>query len=165
MSALPCPVVDPFAAPGQAYATITSFLRSEEAQRVKHSELERQLEVMGRELMRKLLQAHLDLREPGKAAEPVRDAAGTILAPTPAHTRNLESIFGTVEVTRTGYGAEEKPSLHPLDGALNLPSEKYSLEVRRRVAIEAAKGAFEEGVKALEVFTGAPVPKRQFKNW
>jgi hypothetical protein len=33
------------------------------------------------------------------------------------------------------------------------------------VAIEAAKGAFEEGVKALEVFTGAPVPKRQFKNW
>ena len=71
----------------------------------------------------------------------------------------------STEVTRTGYGAEGKPSLHPLDGALNLPAEKYSLEVRRRVAIEAAKGAFEEGVKALEVFTGAPVPKRQFKNW
>ena len=164
MSALPCPVVDPFAAPEQAYATITSFLRSEEAQRVKHSELERQLEVMGRELMRKLLQAHLDLREPGKAVEPVRDAAGTTLTPTPAHTRSLESIFGTVEVTRTGYGAEGKPSLHPLDGALNLPSEKYSLEVRRRVAIEAAKGAFEEGVKTLEAFTGAHVPKRQFEE-
>ena len=53
-------------------------------------------------------------------------------------------------MTRTGYGAEGKPSLHPLDSALNLPAEKYSLEVRRRVAIEAAKGAFEEGVKALE---------------
>ena len=42
MSALPCAVVDPFAAADQAYATITEFLRSEEARQVKHSERERQ---------------------------------------------------------------------------------------------------------------------------
>ena len=53
MSALPCPVADPFAAADQAYVTITEFLRSEETQQVKHSELERQLEGMGRELLRK----------------------------------------------------------------------------------------------------------------
>jgi len=164
MSALPCPVADPFAAADQAYATITQFLGSEEACQVKHSDLERQLEGMGRELMRKLLQAHLDLRQPGKAIEPVRDTAGTPLTPAPAHTRSLESIFGTVEVTRTGYRGEDKPSLHPLDGTLNLPPEKYSLEVRRRVAIEAAKGSFDEGVKTLEEFTGAHVPKRQFEE-
>jgi len=164
MSALPCPVADPFAAADQAYATITQFLGSEEACQVKHSDLERQLEGMGRELMRKLLQAHLDLRQPGKAIEPVRDTAGTPLTPTPAHTRSLESIFGTVEVTRTGYRGEDKPSLHPLDGTLNLPTEKYSLEVRRRVAIEAARGSFDEGVKTLEEFTGAHVPKRQFEE-
>ena len=164
MSALPCPVVDPFAAADQAYAAITEFLRSEEAWQVKHSELERQLEGMGRELMRKLLQAHLDLRQPGKAVEPVRDAAGTPLMPTPVHGRRLESIFGTVEVARTGYGAADTSSLHPLDGALNLPPEKYSLEVRRRVSIEAAKSSFDEGVKTLEVYTGAHVPKRQFEE-
>jgi len=164
MSALPCPLADPFAAADQTYATISQFLSSEEACQVQHSDLERQLEGMGRELMRKLLQAHLDLRQPGKAMELVRDAAGTTLTPRPAHTRNLESIFGTVEVTRTGYGAEDRPSLHPLDGALNLPPEKYSLEVRRRVAIESAKGAFEEGLKTLEGFTGAHVPKRQFEE-
>jgi hypothetical protein len=164
MSALPCPIVDPFAAADQAYATITEFLRSEEALQVKHSDLERQLEGMGRELMRKLLQAHLDMRQPGKTVEPVRDAAGTTLAPTPVHARHLESIFGTVEVARTGYGAAGTPSLHPLDGALNLPPEKYSLEVRRRVAIEAAKNSFDEGVKTLEAFTGAQVPKRQFEQ-
>jgi hypothetical protein len=159
-----CPVAEPFVAADQAYATIISFLRSAEAQQVKHSDLERQLEGMGRELMRKLLQAHLDLRQPGKAIEPVRDTAGAKLTPTPAHTRSVETIFGTVEVTRTGYGGEGTPSLHPLDGALNLPPEKYSLEVRRRVAIEAAKGAFNEGVKTLEEFTGAHVPKRQFEE-
>jgi hypothetical protein len=164
MSALPCAVVDRFAAADQAYATITEFLRSEEARQVKHSELERQLEGMGRELMRKLLQAHLDIRQPGQAVEPVRDAAGTPLTPTPVHARSLESIFGTVEVARTGYGAAGTPSLHPLDGALNLPPEKYSLEVRRRVAIEAAKSSFDEGVKTLEAFSGAHVPKRQFEQ-
>src|ERR1700684_2728239 len=68
MSALPCPVADPFAAADQAYATITEFLRSEETQQVKHSELERQLEGMGRELMRKLLQAHLAMRAVWRAS-------------------------------------------------------------------------------------------------
>jgi len=164
MSALPCPVADPFVAADQAYATITEFLRSEEAWQVKHSELERQLEGMGRELMRTLLQAHLELRQPGQAVEPVRDAAGTPLTPTPVHGRSLESIFGAVEVARTGYGAAGTSSLHPLDAALNLPPEKYSLEVRRRVAIEAAKSSFDEGVKTLEVYTGAHVPKRQFEE-
>ena len=164
MSALPCPVGDPFAAADQTYATITEFLRSEEAWQVQDSELERQLEGMGRELMRKLLQAHLDLRQPGQAVEPVRDAAGTPLRPTPVQGRSLESIFGTVEVARTGYRAAGTSSLHPLDGALNLPPEKYSLEVRRRVAMEAAKSSFDEGVKTLEVYTGAHVPKRQFEE-
>jgi hypothetical protein len=157
-------VADAFAAADQAYAAITEFLRSEEAWQVKHSELERQLEGMGRELMRKLLQAHLELRQPGQAVEAVRDAAGAPLTPTPVHERSLESIFGTVEVARTGYGAAGTPSLHPLDGALNLPPEKYSLEVRRRVASEAAKSSFDEGVKTLEMYTGAHVPKRQFEE-
>ena len=35
MSALPCPVADRFAAADQTYATITEFLRSEEARQVK----------------------------------------------------------------------------------------------------------------------------------
>jgi hypothetical protein len=56
------------------------------------------------------------------------------------------------------------PRAGPLDGELNLPVEKYSHEVRRRVAIEAAKNAFDEGVKTLETYTGAHVPKRQFEE-
>src|SRR6516164_8258279 len=46
MSALPCPVPveNPFAAADRDYATITEFLYSEEAQRLEHSDLERQLE-------------------------------------------------------------------------------------------------------------------------
>lgn len=164
MSALPCAAANPFAEADQTYAAISGFLRSKEACQVNHSELERELEGMGRDLLRKLLQAHLDLRQPGQAVEAVRDAEGTPLDPTAIHERSVESIFGTVELARTGYRAEGAASLHPLDGALNLPPEKYSLEVRRRAAMEAAKGSFDEGVKALEMYTGARVPKRQFEE-
>ena len=164
MGAVPCPIDQSFAAADRTYATMTSFLNSQEARALQHSDLERQLEGMGRELMRKLLHAHLDLRAPGAAAEPVRETDGITRTPTPVHERSVETIFGTVTVSRTGYRADGTASLHPLDGALNLPREKYSLEVRRRVAIEAAKSALAEGVATLEAFTGAHVPKRQFEQ-
>ena len=165
MSALPCPIEDDlFATAEQEFDTIITFLRSKEASSLTHSDLERTLEAKGRELMRKLLQTHLDTRSPGEAASPVRDAADETRSRAQLHERQLETIFGTVTVSRTGYGTEGKSSLHPLDGELNLPVEKYSHEVRRRVAIEAAKNAFDEGVKTLETYTGARVPKRQFEE-
>ena len=53
-------------AAGQAYATITSFLYSQGvAWRLKCRRLERPLEVMRWGLIRKLLRAHLDLRQSG----------------------------------------------------------------------------------------------------
>jgi hypothetical protein len=165
MSALPCPVdANFFAAAEQDFDKITAFLCSQEASALKHSDLERALEAQGRELMRKLLQGYLDQRCPGAAIIPVHDAADEVRPREQLHERRLETIFGTVIVSRAGYGAEGKPSLHPLDGELNLPAEKYSHEVRRRVAIEAAKNSFDEGVAALESYTGARVPKRQFEE-
>ena len=85
MSARPCPtVVEPFTAAEQEFGTLTTFLRSEEACSLTHSDLERTLDVMGRELLRKLLQGHLDLRRPGEAAGPVRDADGVTRSREPA---------------------------------------------------------------------------------
>ena len=60
------------------------------------------------------------------------------------HERHLETIFGTVQVERVGYARAGHESLHPLDAALNLPGERYSLEVRRRVAAAAASRSFDE---------------------
>jgi hypothetical protein len=164
MSALPCPADDEFTAAEQDFDDMKTFLRSQEASSLTHSDLERTMEAKGREFIRKLLQAHLNTRCPGEAAGPVRDAAGEARAREQLHDRELETIFGTVTVSRTGYGAAGKPSLHPLDGVLNLPVEKYSHEVRRRAAIAAAMNSFEEGVETLESYTGAHVPKRQFEE-
>ena len=77
------------------------------------------------------------------------------------HDRRLETIFGTVDVERVGYARPGHESLHPLDASLNLPAERYSLEVRRRVAEAAASRSFDEALYELSRHTGAAVPKRQ----
>ena len=46
-------------------------------------------------------------------------------------------------------------------GDLNLPQEKYSFGVRKRMATEAVKNSFDEAVAAVSTSTGAHVPKRQ----
>ena len=73
------------------------------------------------------------------------------------HERHLETTFGTVQVERLGYARPGHDSLHPLDAALNLPPERYSLEVRRRVAEAAASRSFDEALFDLSRSTGAQV--------
>ena len=53
-----------------------AFLVSDEAHGKTHSELERELEQQGRELLRRLYQAHLERRAPGEATAAVRDSQG-----------------------------------------------------------------------------------------
>jgi hypothetical protein len=139
-------------------------LQSREARTMTHSELERELEEKGRELLRALLQAHLDIRSPGEASEPVVDAQGEPRQAKRLHERSLATVFGTVEVRRLGYGAEGSDSLHPLDGELNLPRERYSHELRRRAAEQVAKGSYDEAVASLADATGTAVPKRQVEE-
>lgn len=156
--------VDPFAEARQDFASLPDFLRTQEAQRMSHSDMERQLEERGRELTRKLYQAWLDQQAAAEAEDPVVDAQGHERTEKRPHERDLETTFGTVRVGRTGYGTPGQPSLHPLDAQLNLPDEKYSLEVRRRVAEEVTKSAFEEVADTLARHTGAHVPKRQVEE-
>jgi len=145
----------------QCFEHIAYFLDSEEGFLMTHSELERELEKRGWELLRILLQEHLDRRSPGRCDQPVCDKHGVERRRTRLHTRKIETVFGTVEASRTGYGKEGEKSLHPLDGELNLPAERYSLELRRRVAEEASKNSFDETVDTIAKTTNAHVPKRQ----
>jgi hypothetical protein len=123
----------------QQFEDIVGCLCSKEVHAMTHSEIERELEKMGRGLMRKLLADHLQSRSPGQSNEPVKGTDRVEGKNVRLHERSLETIFGTVPVESAGYGEEGSPSLHPLDAEPNLPPEKYSLEVCRRVAEEAAK--------------------------
>ncbi len=164
MPALLADKTEPFAASRELFSAMESYLMSKDARNLTHSELERELEKRGLELMRSLLQAHLDVRGPGEAMGPVEGSDGVAREQERLHERGLETIFGEVQVRRVGYGAEGVDSLHPLDADLNLPPELYSHEVRRRVAEEVAQGSFAATVKQLHNHTGAHVGRRQVEE-
>ena len=140
---------------------ITEYLDSEKALEMSQSEIEREIEKQGIELMRKLLQEHLNRRGLGRCVNPVQDTDGVERKTIRIHDRKIETIFGTITLERSGYEREGCDSLHPLDAGLNLPDERYSLEVRRRVAMEAASSSFNETIETIGQNTGARVPKRQ----
>jgi len=149
----------------QKFEEVVGRLCSQEICEMTHSEIERELEKMGRELMRKLLEEHLRSRGPGQSSQPVTGADEVERPCVRPHKRDLETIFGTVPVERAGYYSKEKgPSLHPLDAELNLPEQRYSLELCRRVAEEAAKTSFDETLESIGKNTGAHVPKRQIEE-
>jgi len=149
----------------QNFEDIIGYLDSKETSGMTHSELERELEKKGRELMRTMLQEHLDNRGPGQCDDPpVEGADGVIRSRVRPQRRELETVFGTVSVKRAGYGQQGVESLHPLDAELNLPNERYSLEMRRRVAEEAAKSSFDDTLESIGKNTGGHVPKRQVEE-
>jgi hypothetical protein len=148
----------------QYFEQIVEYLDTGEANSMSHSELERELEKRSRELMRKLLQEHIDRRGPGRCEDPVCGADGIARTRVKSQDRDLESVFGTIRVNRSGYGQEGVESLHPLDAELNLPNERYSLELRRRVAEESAKNSFDETLETITKTTGSNINKRQVEQ-
>lgn len=165
MAAVPALAAErPFAAAQQQFAALLAYLGSGAARALTHSDLERKLEVEGCELLRLLYQGHLDARGPGEAAGPVGGADGVARGQARLQPRTLATVFGPVTVRRLGYGAAGAASLHPLDAALNLPPERYSHELRRQAATEAAKGSFDEAVQSVGRHTGTPVAKRQVEE-
>ena len=104
----------------QYFEGIVSFLDSRKGSEMNLSELERELKKRGLELMRQLLQEHVDSRSPGLCVEPVVGADGVERLQIRPQERKVETIFGTVEESRAGYGQKGVKSLHPLDGELNI---------------------------------------------
>lgn len=139
---------------------IVSLLDSRKGSEMNLSELERELKKRGLELMRQLLQEHVDSRGPGLVVEPIVDADGIERLRIRPQERKIETVFGTIEESRAGYGKEGGESLHPLDAELNIPPERYSLEMRRLVALNVAKNSFDEAVETIDRGTGGYIPKR-----
>jgi hypothetical protein len=147
----------------ECFEELVAWLAGGEATRADHGELEEQLDCRGRELLRHLYQAELDLRAAGEARlDEVHDAEGTRHAAVEAgHTRPLSTIFGTVTVTRLAYRHRGHANLYPVDGQLNLPQECHSHGLRRLAATEAARGSFEEATEAISRACGQKIGKRQ----
>jgi hypothetical protein len=151
----------PFSSAREHFDLMTRHLESPVAFSMKHDELEAYVIEQGRELERRLLQEHLDLRAGAERPVRVVERDGTERRERRRGTRQLRSLVGEVVVTRLIYQAAGVNRLCPQDASLNLPAESFSLGVRRRVAEEAASGSFEHAVERVVATTGAQVAKRQ----
>ena len=155
-----------FAESRQRFNETVGWLSGSQAGGLSHAVLEQRLQVVGRELLRQLLQDHLDLRAIREERLPavVGDDQVARAYAEPDHRRGLCTVFGQVTVTRIGYRAKSVDSRFPGDAVLNLPVGLHSHGLRRLAGIEAARGSFEQTVAAIERSCGVTVGKRQVET-
>jgi hypothetical protein len=155
--------LEEFAAAREQFVALVNQLQSNQVLRMEHGEVEELISHEGTELLRRLLQGHLDRRAAQETKrEGVKGPDGVLRRHVrEACQRGLMTLFGEVTVQRLGYGARGEESVFPLDGELNLPRDSYSHGLRRRLAEEVARSSFDEAVLSIERTTGGKVPKRQ----
>lgn len=147
------------------YASLKKRVASKDWVGLGEAELQRRLAPEGLELMRRLLQSHLTLRARARPTVAVVGADGVERNHVRGNThRPLVTIFGEVEAQREAYGQRGVPALHPVDADLNLPTDKYSHEVQRRIALDAAEMSFEVTMESLARNTAARVGKFQVEQ-
>ncbi len=149
----------------EQYHQLIKTLSAETTHGWEHGEVERYINSDGTELLRRLFQGHLDLRYGQEEYQTEEVGADGEVRPhrRKKTERQLETIFGEVVVTRVGYSTQ-KPgisALYPADGQLNLSTDKYSDELRRRVATKASLVSFAETRSTIAATTGGAVGKRQ----
>jgi len=157
---------DAFAASREQFDWLVSFLDGTDAAGLSHAELEERVDRDGRELLRRLLDDHLALRavREQRLDEVVGDEGVARGRVESGHERALETVFGTVTVSRLAYRAPGVGNLRPADAALNLPVERHSHGLRRLCALESPRGSFEGAVEAIERQTGVRLGKRRVEE-
>ncbi|WP_328508493.1 ISKra4 family transposase [Streptomyces mirabilis] len=160
---------DPFARSVSAFETLRCTLSGSDASAWTHAELEERLDVAGRELLRQLLQDHLDLRASleeeevrGSGGPPVTGPEGQVRPwRETGHSRWLASVFGLVRVTRVAHRGRGLGNVHPADVALLLPAGRHSMGLRRLAVTEAVRGSFDQAHDAVERRCGKVLGKRR----
>jgi hypothetical protein len=150
-----------------AFRDLERWLSGQSAASAGLSELERESERRGREILRLALQAHIDARGDGDVGQAIvlqGDDGPVRLACKRVHSRPLVTLFGEVRVTRVGYGAPGGEAIHPLDADLRLPARIWSYECQRRLIRAVICGPFDEAVALIAEIIGTTIPKRSAEH-
>jgi hypothetical protein len=161
----------PFAASMKLVTALVAELQAPEAAGLTAYELEQVVDGRGREVLRQMVQDHLDLRaarEEQAARERCSPAVGADGIPRTrvetGHRRLLATLFGTVRVTRCAWRRPGAGNLYPADAALSLPAPRHSHTLARLAAVEAVRGSFETAHTAITSRCGPVIGKRQIEQ-
>jgi hypothetical protein len=120
----PIPGAGPFAASMDLFTALVTDLQDPAAGRLTACEVEELLAVRGREVLRQMVQDHLDLRAV-REQEAARERGGAVMGADritrsrveTGHHRLLATLFGTVRVTRCAWRRPGAGNLYPADAA------------------------------------------------
>ena len=140
-------------------------LRTQRWLHAEHGDVEQLIHKDGFELMRLLLQGHLDERA---RQEPDFDS---VRQGTQEHThkrknrsRQLNTLFGKVKVRRKSYSVGGVDSIFPQDAELNLAVDHYSDGLGRQTAFAVSEQSFDKAAESIARNTATTVAKRQVEN-
>jgi hypothetical protein len=147
-------------------AALAAGLTGPGAGQMSLDEVEQQVMVRGRELLRMTVQHVLDVRavaEPRRAQVTGADGVPRRRAER-GHGRTVVTCFGPVAVRRMAYRAPGAPNLHLADAVLNLPVRRYSWQVQQAAVRYALAGSYEQAQLWLKDLTGVVVGKQQLEQ-
>jgi len=145
-----------------AFEALVSTLQTTMMSTSSHVDVEGHIDEKGTALLRQLYQDHLSLRAEREVKRPVTGADGQERTETRTSSRRLMSPFGSVVVQRLALTKHAvSGGLRPMDAQLNLPSDSFSLMVRRDISWAVANGSFDSAVADVTRLTGAQIHKRQ----
>jgi hypothetical protein len=147
----------------QQLNNMIEFLCSDLPLSDEHGAIEKYIHRQGYELLRRLLQGHLDLRASQEVKKDnVVSKEGLQLTHFRKNTTTtLNSLFGQVIVTRNGYNGRHLKSEYPLDMTLNLASDQCSDGLRLQLASQVNHCAYDHAIEHIKETTGAKIAKRQ----
>ena len=149
------------------FSSLECWLSSPAALGLPLHAVERQQEHKDREVQRLLLEAHIRQRgtgDSGPALRVVTEGSSSIYTHRRVRRRSLVTIFGPVDIDRTGYSRNGAAAIHPLDAAMQLPARSFSYELQKRLVKAAVQGPFRESTERLLDHSGLTVHKRSLEQ-
>ncbi len=156
---------DPFFEAKNILTSLIEVLCTQKWLQSEHGEVEALIHTDCFEVMRLVLQGHLDERS---RQEPDFDS---VRNGTREHThkrkncsQQLNTMFGKVKAIRKGYSDGGVNSIFPQDAQLNLSADQYSDGLRRQIAFAVSEQSFDKASESISRNTATTVAKRQVEN-
>lgn len=151
----------------QGFAALERWTFAEDTMKRPGHEIEAELFEQGREVLRKMLEAHYRARGQGDVGPGVEVSGESETIPH-THRRLQErcqsTLFGEINIERLAYHAPGQESIRPLDEDVQLPDRQFSYEVQRVLAHRVVQGPFDEALDTVKYITGLQISKRSAED-
>lgn len=145
------------------FSKLEEWAFSEEPMKRPIHEIEAEIFERGREVLRKILEAHVRARgvgDVGPAIEVAKDDEATPHTHRRLQVCTESTLFGDIRIERMAYHHPGEESIRPLDEQMQLPQRSFSYPVQHMLVRRAVQGPFDEAIDTVNAFTGLKISKR-----